>query len=560
MPGLPGDSFPGILKARLRVNEILSTIMLNAIALQLMNLLLQGPLMDPAGVAARTFLAQSAQLPHQVWLARLVPRTLLHSGAIVAAVMAVVVYLFLWRTTIGFDIRAVGLNPDAARYAGINVPTFQALSLTLAGGFAGLAGVVEVIGVQHRLLDGLTSGYGFTGIVAALLGGLHPLGLVPASILFGGLLVGADTMQRAVQVPSSLVDVILGLVILFVSGAALWSRKWAARRRTPRRCGEQTRERTVTGRRRGEKHAFPGRDRGDPQHDDRPGHPVPVRRAGRDHRADLRGGEPRRGRHHAAQRVRRVLRALTTGSLWLGLLAAALVGLALGLLMSLVSVTLKAEQGVSGIGLYMFGLGMSSLLFKVLVGTVKTVRGFPPVAIPLLGDIPFVGPILFRNSIPVYGAFLLVPVVWWMLEKTTLGMKIKSVGQNPAAADSLGISVDRIRYLSVCIGAMLAGIAGASLSISLLNLFQDNLTAGQGFIAVALVYFGGMEPGRGAGRRPAFQRGQLVPALGAGAGGQDPFQRRGDAAVPPHHRRAHGDVNRMRQPAALNKPFERGEN
>jgi general nucleoside transport system permease protein len=223
---------PGILKARLRVNEILSTIMLNAIALQLMNLLLQGPLMDPAGVAARTFLAQSAQLPHQVWLARLVPRTLLHSGAIVAAVMAAVVYLFLWRTTIGFDIRAVGQNPDAARNAGINVPAFQALSLTLAGGFAGLAGVVEVIGVQHRLLDGLTSGYGFTGIVAALMGGLHPLGLVPASVLFGGLLVGADTMQRAVQVPSSLVDVILGLVILFVSGAALWSRKWAARRRT----------------------------------------------------------------------------------------------------------------------------------------------------------------------------------------------------------------------------------------------------------------------------------------------------------------------------------------
>jgi len=221
---------PGILKARLNVNEILSTIMLNAIALQLMNLLLQGPLMDPAGVAARTFLAQSAQLPHQVWLPRLVPRTLLHAGAIVAVVLAVAVYVFLWRTTIGYDIRAVGLNPDAARYSGINVPTFQALALTLAGGFSGLAGVVEVIGVQHRLLEGLTSGYGFTGIVAALLGSLHPIGLIPASVLFGGLLVGGDTMQRAVQVPSSLVMALLGLVVLFVSGSALWSRRWAARR------------------------------------------------------------------------------------------------------------------------------------------------------------------------------------------------------------------------------------------------------------------------------------------------------------------------------------------
>jgi general nucleoside transport system permease protein len=222
---------PGILKARLRVNEILSTIMMNAIALQLMNLLLQGALMDPAGIARGTFLAQSAQLPKQAWLARLMPPTLLHSGAIIALVLAVLAWILLWKTTIGYCIRAVGLNPNASRYSGIKVPFYQALSLTLAGGFAGLAGAIEVIGVQHRLMDGLTNGYGFTGIVAALLGGLHPLGLIPASVVFGGLLVGADKMQRAVQVPSSLVTAILGVIVLFVSGAALWSRRWAAKRR-----------------------------------------------------------------------------------------------------------------------------------------------------------------------------------------------------------------------------------------------------------------------------------------------------------------------------------------
>jgi len=221
---------PGILKARLSVNEILSTIMMNAIALQLMNLLLRGPLMDPGGITAGTFLAQSERLPEQVWLPRLVPQTMLHAGAIIAVVLAVAVYIFLWRTTIGYRIRAVGLNPHAARYAGINVPFYQALSLTLAGGFAGLAGAVEVIGVHHRLLEGITSGYGFTGIVAALFGGLHPLGAIPASYLFGSLLVGADKMQRAVQVPSALVDTIMGLVVLFVVGSALLSRRWAARR------------------------------------------------------------------------------------------------------------------------------------------------------------------------------------------------------------------------------------------------------------------------------------------------------------------------------------------
>jgi simple sugar transport system permease protein len=221
---------PGILKARMAVNEILSTIMMNFIALQLMNLLLRGPLMDPAGVAAGTFLAQSERLPEHVWLLRLVPQTLLHAGTLIAVALAVVVYIFLWRTTIGYRIRAVGLNPHASRYAGINVPFNQALSLTLAGGFAGLAGSVEVIGVHHRLLEGITSGYGFSGIVAALFGGLHPLGAIPASYLFGSLLVGADKMQRAVQVPSALVDSIMGLVVLFVVGSALLSRQWTTRR------------------------------------------------------------------------------------------------------------------------------------------------------------------------------------------------------------------------------------------------------------------------------------------------------------------------------------------
>lgn len=230
LAGASWGLIPGILKARFRVNEILSTVMMNAIALQLMNLLIRGPLIDQAGVTAGTYLAQSERLPESVWLTRLIPQTLLHTGSILAVVLAVVVYIFLWRTTIGFRIRAVGLNPDASRYAGVNVPFYQALSLTLAGGFAGLAGAVEVMGVHHRLLEGITSGYGFSGIVAALFGGLHPLGLIPAAWLFGSLLVGADKMQRAVQVPSALIDTLLGLVVLFVVGSAFLSRRWAARR------------------------------------------------------------------------------------------------------------------------------------------------------------------------------------------------------------------------------------------------------------------------------------------------------------------------------------------
>ena len=230
LAGAAWGFIPGILKVRFSVNEILSTVMMNAIAIQLMNFLLRGPLMDPVGIAEGTFLPQSERLPRQVWLPRLVPQTLLHAGAIIAVVLAVAVYIFLWRTTIGYRIRAVGLNREASRHAGINVPVYQALALTLAGGFAGLAGVFEVIGVQHRLMDGITSGYGFSGIVAALFGGLHPLGLIPASWLFGSLLVGADKMQRAVQVPYALIDTVLGLIVMFVVGSNLLSRRWSARR------------------------------------------------------------------------------------------------------------------------------------------------------------------------------------------------------------------------------------------------------------------------------------------------------------------------------------------
>jgi general nucleoside transport system permease protein len=187
--------------------------------------------------------------------------------------------------------------------------------------------------------------------------------------------------------------------------------------------------------------------------------------------------------------------ALITGNLWLGVLAAAVTGILMGLMMAVVSVTLKAVQGISGIGLQLFGLGLSTLLFKtVLEGTVKSIRGFQPIKIPLLGDIPFVGDTMFNHNILVYSAFLLVPVAAFIMNKTTLGLKIRSVGQNPQAADTLGVSVTGIRYLTLSIGGGLAGIAGASLSLALINLFAEDMTNGMGFIAVALVYFGSWRP------------------------------------------------------------------
>jgi general nucleoside transport system permease protein len=251
--------------------------------------------------------------------------------------------------------------------------------------------------------------------------------------------------------------------------------------------------------------------------------------------------------------------AMKTGSLVLGLLAAALTGIMMGLIMAVVSVTLQAEQGISGIGLSLFGLGLSSLLFEKTLGSPQSINVFPAIHIPLLGSIPGLGDI-FNQNILVYAAFLLVPVAAFVLYKTTFGLKVRAAGQKPEAADTLGVSVKTIRYQTLCIGGMMAGIAGASLSIGLIGLFQENMTSGIGYIAVALVYFGGWRPVGVLGGAMLFS---LVNSL------QSWIQVRG-VAIPPNLATMMPyiltivalafTVRRSRQPAALGKPFERGEN
>ena len=186
--------------------------------------------------------------------------------------------------------------------------------------------------------------------------------------------------------------------------------------------------------------------------------------------------------------------ARITGNLGLAVLVALLVGALMGLAMAFVTVNLHAQQGISGIGFYLFGLGMSDLLFQKMLGSVETVDGFQKINIPILSNIPGLGEIFFSQNLLVYLAYLLVPVAWFVLNKTTLGLKIHSVGENPEAADSLGVSVAGVRYFTIILGGTLSGVAGASMSIALLNVFQQNMTSGLGFIAVALVYFGGWRP------------------------------------------------------------------
>jgi len=224
---------PGALKAYYRVNEILSTIMLNIVAVQLMAYLLRGPLIDPAEIERGTRIPQTARLVESADLPILFGDRL-HIGPVLAVLCAIATYYLLWRTPLGYRLRAVGLSEHAARYAGIPVRRTIALALTLSGALAGLAGAVLVFGSEsHRMVTdgstmGFTGGAGFNGIVAALLGGLHPLWTIPASFLFGGLIVGGQALQRAVQVPSALIVALNGLVVIFVVAADRYRAKLLA--------------------------------------------------------------------------------------------------------------------------------------------------------------------------------------------------------------------------------------------------------------------------------------------------------------------------------------------
>jgi len=185
--------------------------------------------------------------------------------------------------------------------------------------------------------------------------------------------------------------------------------------------------------------------------------------------------------------------AYETGNVAFGVLVGIGIGVVMGLVTAFMSVTLKAEQGISGIGVYLFGLGLSDLLFVKLVGTPTPIPTLHAWNIPLLSKIPALGHMFFKQNVLVYVAFLMVPILTFVMRRTTIGMKVHAVGENPAAADTVGVNVARTRYAAVIFGCAMAGLAGATLLV-LDGIFQQNLTQSAGFIAVALVYFGAWRP------------------------------------------------------------------
>jgi simple sugar transport system permease protein len=210
----------GLLKVRFGANEIITTVMLNYVAIFFVGYMVHGPLLEPPGFLPQTpMVAASAMFP------KILAGTRLHAGLLIALIALLLFYILLWKTKLGYEIRVVGSNQDAAKYAGMNPKKSILLAMFFSGGLAGLAGMSEILGVQLRLMEKFSQGLGFDGIAIALLGQNGPIGVLLASLLFGAMRSGANIMQLVTGVPVAIIYVIQALVVLFVVCSVIFRRK-----------------------------------------------------------------------------------------------------------------------------------------------------------------------------------------------------------------------------------------------------------------------------------------------------------------------------------------------
>ncbi len=208
----------GIIRTRFGGSEVLISLMMNYVAILLVQYLVSGPLRAPGS------LPETDQMPRATWLPFLWHGSRAHAGILIAILAAALVWILLRKLPLGYELLVTGFNPTAARYAGIDAARRTVLATFLAGGLGGVAGMTELLGVQHRLMDGISGGVGFIGIIVALLARLNPIAALPTAILYGGMTVGADAMQRHAGIPSSVNLILQSLIVLFILAGDLLRR------------------------------------------------------------------------------------------------------------------------------------------------------------------------------------------------------------------------------------------------------------------------------------------------------------------------------------------------
>ena len=475
---------PGVLKARLGVNEIITSLMLNYVALFWIQYWVFGPWSEGG-------FQQTEQFPREAWLPRLtdvataVPAfsgLTVHLGFLFGLLAATLIWFLLNRTRAGYEIRLIGDSPRAARYAGIDIKRAIIVVFVISGALAGLAGMSEVGGVVHRLQDRISPGYGYTAIIIAYLAHFGPFRVVIASVLFGALTLAGREIQ-----PSGVPAMIQGVILFsLIAGDTLVRYRIRIERRQPS---------TAT-----------------PTHEPRLMDFQLVLAAGVGTGTVLlfaaigeifaeRSGVLNLGVEGMMLigAVAGFSTVVATGNPWIALVVAMVAGGVLSLLHGVFAIHLRAEQVVSGLALTFLGTGLARVLGEGLSGAGATSQ-LPRLTVPVLSEVPLLGPIFLTNqSVLVYVGYALVPLAWFWIEKTRPGLHLRAVGQNPSAADAQGIDVYRLRYAYVLVGGLLAGLAGATITLAIQpGWFSDQTVAGRGWIAVGLVIFAQWSPIRAA--------------------------------------------------------------
>ena len=410
--------------------------------------------------------------------------------------------MLIWRTRLGYEIRTVGANPTAAIYGGISPARITIITTLLSGALAGGLAVNVILGEEHRLILEFTGGFGFVGIAVALMGRAHPVGIVLAAILFGVLYQGgAELAFDKPKISRDMIVVIQGLVVLFAGAlehmfrrpvAMLLARRTDANRRSDGRAMEMLRRlhRQIFGS--GIRLAVPlilaclaG------LWSERSG-VVDIGLEGK-----MLIGRLRRG---AASRPSP---AAPGWACW----RASSPRVVMSLIHGYASIDQRANQIVSGTAINMVADGMTALIGNAIwsqggrTPQLPDTALFNPIALPFaesFGAVPILGPIyrhlISGHDIVTYVAFALVPVTYWALYSTRFGLRLRAVGENPAAVDTAGISVRGLRYSAVVICGVLVGLSGVYLSIAQAAYFQPHMSAGKGFIALAALVFAKWRP------------------------------------------------------------------
>ncbi|MGE4177916.1 MAG: hypothetical protein AB7G65_18985 [Thermoleophilia bacterium] len=603
----------GILKATVGAHEVITTIMLNWIAYWVGSYLFSrgGPLQNETNLSVPISedVAEDNRLP-VIWGDPVLQG--LHMGIILAIFALVAYWLILSRTTLGFRVRTVGRNPEAARYGGISVGRSYFLAMAIAGGFAGIGGAMDMLGWQFRLgtLDVQDAELGFIGIAVALLGRNTAVGVFFASLLFGALLYGTSTRSLdpdvfEPQLAGNLATMIQALVILFIGLDLIMLYLWRNRRRLPRPHMPRWHRRTALGppaaatgllgeadvvlppappfaerARAWAAERVPATDRligigaivlgviaflvAVP--------PFTVRQmavpiaigvvAAAAAALTMRRGETRLGAialgvaiiggtlgamatQSSVENLEAVFvwSALVAAMLrfatplifaaiggmfsersgvvniglegmllmgaffgvlgadkfdsWIaGVILAAVAGGVLSAIHAVVSIHARADQILSGTATWFLAVGLTGYLFIDIYGPEGTpgdIATIPDVTIGFLDGVPLLGAFADLNLL-IWVGLILVPVSYYAIFRTPFGLRLRSVGEHPRAAETVGLSVYKIRYTAVILSGVLGGLGGAFLSIGFVDSFSENMTAGAGFIALAALIFGNWRP------------------------------------------------------------------